>query len=208
MSDDERYNNIIKGVWLLLRNPLPDELVAGVAGNAPRAVKEAPIRAFQMYHRNAPASFAGTVTSRLCASEVSISPNTEDPAKNDCRIISEMTVEEDMVGPDGMLSQGCISLLIDETSAAATTAYFVLEGKAALTGLSQNLNVFFHTKASLGTRIRIIGRALGGNNFTVTSRGEIWDAETRRMIAHGEQVMMPQTGNWKTLDELVSLVDK
>ncbi|KAM6490393.1 hypothetical protein JOM56_014157 [Amanita muscaria] len=184
MSDDERYNNIIKGVWLLLRNPLPDELVAGVAGNAPRAVKEAPIRAFQ------------------------ISFHQSKYAKNDCRIISEMTVEEDMVGPDGMLSQGCISLLIDETSAAATTAYFVLEGKAALTGLSQNLNVFFHTKASLGTRIRIIGRALGGNNFTVTSRGEIWDAETRRMIAHGEQVMMPQTGNWKTLDELVSLVDK
>ncbi|KAF8628739.1 hypothetical protein AX15_003750 [Amanita polypyramis BW_CC] len=132
-----------------LNGSIPEEVITGVKGNAPRKVKEAPLKAIQSLHKTQRRLYNLPVAGRLTVSEVSITPSLENATKTDCRVFCKININADMLGLDGTLSQGCIALLIDECSAIATTAYSVLEGRLALVGVSQSMNLFFHSTAKL-----------------------------------------------------------
>ena len=75
-----------------IRNPIAEEVIAGVKGNAPREVKEAPIKALQSLHGMPGLLFNTPVSGRLTVSEVSIAPSLDDITKTDCRIFYKINV--------------------------------------------------------------------------------------------------------------------
>ncbi|KAF8628738.1 hypothetical protein AX15_003749 [Amanita polypyramis BW_CC] len=147
-------SNALPGSWAaiqlpFLRSPIAEEVISGVKGNAPREVKEAPIRTLQYFHRRPGPSYYAPITEQLTVSEVSIAPSVGSAVKTDCTVFYKIKVGADMLGSDGTLSVGCVTLLIDETSGASTAAHSVLEGRLGLVGVSQSMNLAFHSTAKL-----------------------------------------------------------
>jgi acyl-coenzyme A thioesterase 13 len=114
-----------------LDSRLEDEVVARISGNAPREIKEIPVKWLSIFH-NRKISFAYTVTERIEVVEVSIVRNSEDQLKMDGRVVCEIDVTSgsrqasffmsnysrpitpDMLNAAGAMHEGCAVLLIDE----------------------------------------------------------------------------------------------
>ncbi|KAF8626723.1 hypothetical protein AX17_006489 [Amanita inopinata Kibby_2008] len=175
----------------ILYSSLPEEVIARVAGNAPRKVKEVPIKWLALFRPRKHGGFAWDIAESIAVTDVSIVPSLEDRVTMECRVTYEVKVEKDMLGLNGALHNGFMALLIDETSSASTGAYFLSKGENSTPFVTQTMNMYFHSTAAAGTKLRIIGRTLTGELSAVTCRSEIWDAENHRLIAHGEQRMMP-----------------
>ncbi|KAG5639027.1 hypothetical protein H0H81_007640 [Sphagnurus paluster] len=75
----------------ILYSDLSDELLASVAGNAPRKVKEAPLKWLAIF-RSRDNSFANAVAQRIRVAEVSVVKNPEDPRRKEGRVVCELEV--------------------------------------------------------------------------------------------------------------------
>ncbi|KAF8885763.1 hypothetical protein BD779DRAFT_1532324 [Infundibulicybe gibba] len=99
----------------------------------------------------------------------------------------------DMLNGHGIMDQGCMLWLIDECSATALAAQSFVGGQGEGSGVSQTMNVTFHSPAALGTRLRIINTTMG--TTVKECQSEMWDQDNQRLVVKGMQIMMqPQPG--------------
>ncbi|KAF8628740.1 hypothetical protein AX15_003750 [Amanita polypyramis BW_CC] len=75
-----------------LNGSIPEEVITGVKGNAPRKVKEAPLKAIQSLHKTQRRLYNLPVAGRLTVSEVSITPSLENATKTDCRVFCKINI--------------------------------------------------------------------------------------------------------------------
>ncbi|KAF8076893.1 hypothetical protein FPV67DRAFT_1473054 [Lyophyllum atratum] len=97
----------------ILSTDFPDDVISQVAGNAPREIKEVPLKWLAVF-RARRASFAKSVASRVRVVEVSLVKNPEDPCRIEGRVVCEIDVTSDMLGGTGNMQHGCAVFLIDE----------------------------------------------------------------------------------------------
>ena len=76
-----------------IKSRLPDELVYQVGGNAPREVKEVPLKWLAIF-RSRPGGFSNSIARRIKVVEVSIVKNHNDPFVEEGRMVSEIDVTE------------------------------------------------------------------------------------------------------------------
>ncbi|KAF8645320.1 hypothetical protein AX16_007907 [Volvariella volvacea WC 439] len=200
-------------VAAFLRTPYPDDLISRVGGNAPRAIKEIPMKWLGLFHARKQ-SFARSVAVRMEVTEVWVNAYDLGAAKPvvvdgvdeemlmvgrkaevggamEGKVVVELDVTQDMInGRTGMLSEGCIVFLIDECTAIAAAVLNAVEGKGRYgqPGVSQAINTLFHAPAPLGTRLRLVNTSTSAESRF--SKCEIWDLQSRRLIATGTQLHM------------------
>lgn len=82
---------MVQSLSAFLETRLEDEVVSLISGNAPREIKEIPIKWLAVF-RHRKVSFASLIADRVRVVEVSIVENPEDPVKIDGRVVCEIDV--------------------------------------------------------------------------------------------------------------------
>ncbi|KAH7912937.1 HotDog domain-containing protein [Hygrophoropsis aurantiaca] len=136
------------------------------------------------------AGFEVETISRLIWREISVLNNSEESERLQGRVVFEITVDEDMLNPRGTLHGACSGLLIDHCSTMPILVLGLAAGGQGELGVSQSLNVVYHSPAMLGDKLRIVCTTLTLGNRALSSRCEIWDETSHRLVASGVHTKM------------------
>ncbi|KAI0068496.1 hypothetical protein BV25DRAFT_1329 [Artomyces pyxidatus] len=155
-----------------------------IAGTAPDQAKQ---RVANSLVNMAAFGFVCTFPEKLHVTEVSIGKNTEEPAKTEARVVCEVVVEEEMLNALRVMHGGCLAFFIDICGTLPSTA---LLGHS---GVSLNISVSYHAPAKVGDKLKIISTTLSNGARVTSTRGEIWNVTTKRLVASGVHTMMEQS---------------
>ncbi|KAK0205167.1 HotDog domain-containing protein [Desarmillaria ectypa] len=111
--------------------------------------------------------------------DINVDRRLEHHGRLEATTIAEVIVSKNMLNGAGMLHGGCITYLIDNTPLVVLGLVQGVNG----VGVTQGMNVLFHSPASLGARIRIISTSVSLGGRVMTSRCEIINKDTGRIIA-------------------------
>ncbi|KAJ7634399.1 hypothetical protein FB45DRAFT_908772 [Roridomyces roridus] len=162
----------------ILRDPVPDSILDGVRGNAPRDVKEVAVKWLKFF--TAPAE------------QFSLNP---DPLEDMhvLTLVCEIVVTEELLDWRGKLGNAFVISVIDECVSSAVTAFDCAEGGAGICGVSQSLNTVLHNSVDLGATLRFVNTTLTATPGTTACRSEVWDLTQRRLVATAVYVGMPSS---------------
>ncbi|KAG2143626.1 HotDog domain-containing protein [Suillus clintonianus] len=178
--------------------PESDVDISQVKGNASPEVKRALLSSLQsMQPNNVSRStgkpfrgFGAQFVSRMQITEASVLPMTEEPEKFEGRVVFEMIVDEDMLNGAGNMHGGCLAMMIDTCS----TAPFYVLGAATrgqgVFGVSQSLNIVYHSPALPGDKLRIVNTTLALGSRALSSRCEVWSVTRHRLVASAVHINM------------------
>ncbi|KAF8958497.1 hypothetical protein BDZ97DRAFT_1841709 [Flammula alnicola] len=173
-----------------LQSRLPEDVIAGITGNASPEIKEIPLKWLSVF-RNKGKGFAGDIAGRVRVTDVSIVASVDDPLKMEGKVTMEITVTPDMCNGQGVLDEGCIVFLIDECSTTAMVVINAYDGLNTPPGVSQVINTFYHSTAIVGTTLRIVNRSVATGRESNAGKTELWDTANHRLVASGTQLTMP-----------------
>ncbi|KAI0068494.1 hypothetical protein BV25DRAFT_582 [Artomyces pyxidatus] len=163
-----------------MSKPSTSQNAADIAGTAPNEVKQRIADVLAM----GGSGFGSVLEGNLDVKEVSIGGNAEEPSKKEARIVCESVVEENMLNIGRTLHGGFVALYID------VCGTFPLIALPGLSGVTLNLNVSYHSPAKLGDKLRIITTTLSNGARVLSTRGEIWNITTKRLVASGVHIKM------------------
>ncbi|THU82064.1 hypothetical protein K435DRAFT_823298 [Dendrothele bispora CBS 962.96] len=159
---------------------LPDQGdISSVSGNAPDYVKQLNYNTYFSYGVGAEDSFGYQVGRGVKFVDVSIDRKLERQGRLEATTVAEVTVNKHMLNGAGMLHGGCVAYLIDNTPLVVLGLVQNVNG----VGVTQAMNVLFHSPAPLGTVLNIVSTSVSLGGRVMTSRCEILDKETGRVIA-------------------------
>ncbi|TFK43960.1 hypothetical protein BDQ12DRAFT_675858 [Crucibulum laeve] len=173
-----------------LQEPLAQEVIDSIGGNAPPEIKSLPVKWLHIFKRRGN-SFANSIAERVRVTEVSVLPSPDDAEKLEGKVVCEIEVTQDMCNSKGVMHAGCAVFLMDEGIAVSLVVGNAGEGRITPAGVSQTLNTYFHEPAPVGTRLRIVSTSMYSGYQSNGGRCEIFDVANHRLIASGTQLMMP-----------------
>ncbi|KAI6040402.1 HotDog domain-containing protein [Pisolithus marmoratus] len=166
-----------------------------IGGNASTELKQAFFDVFYERIKKAKArgykGFEPEIASRTVWKEMSVLKKVEESENLEVHVVFEITVEEDMVNPNGALHGGCSALLIDNCSRMPMILLGLLTTGRAEFAVSKSLNILYHAPAMVGDGLRIVCTTLSCGSRILTSCCEIWDATNHRLVASGVHTTMP-----------------
>ncbi|KAF8901424.1 HotDog domain-containing protein [Mucidula mucida] len=159
---------------------LPDQGdISSTAGNAPDYVKQLNYNTFFSYGVGDAECFGYKAGKDVKFVDVTVDRSLEHHGRMEATTIAEVVVNRGMLNGAGMLHGGCIAYLIDNTPLVVLG---LMQGANGV-GVTQGLNVQFHSPASLGARIRIISTSVSFGGRVMTSRCEVINKDSGRIIA-------------------------
>lgn len=169
-----------------------------VEGNASSEVKHKLLRALQSMQpshisRLTGKPFRGFETefaSRLQLTEVSLLSKAEEPEKFEGRVVLQVIVDEEMLNVVKHMHGGCSAMMIDICS---TMPIYVLGASTSghgVFGVSQSLNIVYHSPALWGDKLRIVSTTLAIGSRALSSRCEIWNVTRHRLVASAVHIKM------------------
>ncbi|KAF5363618.1 hypothetical protein D9756_000113 [Leucocoprinus leucothites] len=96
----------------------------------------------------------------------------------------------DMTNGGGGIHGGCLAFLVDCLTTLALVAYSLDVDDQFFAGVSQNINVTYHSPAAAGDKLRIVNYTVAGGARAKTARCEIWNATHHRIVASGSHIKM------------------
>ncbi|RDX45568.1 hypothetical protein K466DRAFT_653585 [Polyporus arcularius HHB13444] len=150
-----------------------------VAGNASDEVKQLTLNTLGAYGVGDTDCFAYTVGRRIRITEMNVEQKGE---KMEVTVVAEVQASKGMLNGAGTVHGGCICYLIDNCASFPLVALGLLKNINGV-GVTQALNLFFHAPASLDTCMQITSTSVTLGGRIMTSRCEITDKKTGRMIA-------------------------
>ncbi|KAG2073638.1 hypothetical protein BDR04DRAFT_1094596 [Suillus decipiens] len=139
-------------------------------------------------------SFEAEFASRLQLTEVSILSKAEEPEKLEGRVVLQAIVDEEMLNDAEHVHGGCTATMIDmHICSCSTMPIFVLTASTTghgVFGVSQSLNIVYHSPALLGDKLRIVSTTLTVGSRILSSRSEIWNVTRHRLVASGVHIKM------------------
>jgi len=163
---------------------LPDYGVdpSSIAGNAPDYVKQLNMNTYLSYGVGDEDCFGHQVGKAVKFVEVNVDRRMERGDRLESTTVAEVLVTKQMLNGAGMLHGGCLAYLIDNCCSSPLVVLGLLRSVNGV-GVTQALNVLFHSPASLGTCLRIISTSITLGGRIMTSRCEIVDKDSGRIIA-------------------------
>ncbi|KAE9406608.1 hypothetical protein BT96DRAFT_987445 [Gymnopus androsaceus JB14] len=153
--------------------------ISCVSGNAPDYVKQLNYNTYHSYGVGGEDSFGHKVGKEVKFIDVSIDRKLERQGRLEAMTTAEVIVNKYMLNGAGMLHGGCLAYLIDNTPLVVLGLVQNVNG----VGVTQAMNVLFHSPAPLGTCLRIVSTSVSLGGRVMTSRCEILDKKTGRAIA-------------------------
>ncbi|KAJ6602749.1 HotDog domain-containing protein [Mycena vulgaris] len=157
--------------------------IASIAGNAPEYVKALSCNTFYAYGVGCdPAAFGYAVGRATKFVDISIERSMERAGRLEATTVAELVVTKHMLNGAGMLHGGCVTYLIDNCCSTPLVALGVFQNTNGV-GVTQAMNVLFHAPAPLGSHLRIISTSISMGGRVMTSRCEIVDKASGRIVA-------------------------
>ncbi|KAF5364931.1 hypothetical protein D9758_008180 [Tetrapyrgos nigripes] len=153
--------------------------ISSVSGNAPDYVKQLNYNTFFSYGVGVEDSFGYEVGKQVKFVDVSVDRKLERQGRLEATTVAEVTVTKHMLNGAGMLHGGCVAYLIDNTPLVVLGLVQNVNG----VGVTQAMNVLFHSPAPLGTVLSITSTSVSLGGRVMTSRCEILDKNSGRAIA-------------------------
>ncbi|KAF9068700.1 HotDog domain-containing protein [Rhodocollybia butyracea] len=133
-----------------------------------------------------PKLFAASIMDRMVLSEVNIGPITEEPSRQEAKVVFRLVVNEEMLNLANTVHGGALAYFVDFCS---TIALGVLDPFHGVT-VTQAMNIVFHSPASLDDTIRIVSRSVTTGGRSMSGKTEIWNETHRRLVVSGVQINM------------------
>ncbi|KAG1750943.1 HotDog domain-containing protein [Suillus occidentalis] len=138
--------------------------------------------------------FESEFASRLRLTEISILSKTEEPEKLEGRVVAQVTVDKEMLNGAENIHGGCSAMMIDmHMHSCSSMPIYVLGASTSghgVFGVSQSLNIVYHSPALLGDKLRIVSTTLAVGSRALSSRCEIWNATRHRLVASAVHIKM------------------
>ncbi|KAJ3827194.1 HotDog domain-containing protein [Lentinula raphanica] len=159
---------------------LPNEGdITTVSGNAPDYVKQLNYNTYHSYGVGGEECFGYRVGKEVKFVDVSINRKLDRQERLEATTVAEVVVNKNMLNGAGMLHGGCLAYLIDNTPLVVLGLIQNVNG----VGVTQAMNVQFHSPAPLGACLQIKSTSVSLGGRVMTSRCEVIDKHTGRPVA-------------------------
>ncbi|KAJ4490080.1 HotDog domain-containing protein [Lentinula aciculospora] len=153
--------------------------ISSVSGNAPDYVKQLNYNTYHSYGVGGEDSFGYKVGKEVKFVDVNINRKLDRQEKLEATTVAEVVVNKYMLNGAGMLHGGCVAYLIDNTPLVVLGLVQNVNG----VGVTQAMNVLFHSPAPIGTCLQIKSTSVSLGGRVMTSRCEVIDKHTGRAVA-------------------------
>ncbi|EPQ51970.1 hypothetical protein GLOTRDRAFT_108013 [Gloeophyllum trabeum ATCC 11539] len=155
---------------------------SSIGGNAPEFVKQLNNNTFGAYGLGDQECFAYGVGKDLKFVEVDVERRPDKGGRMEATTVAELEVTKNMLNGAGMLHGGCLAYLIDMCCATPSIVLGLIR-KINGVGVTQAMNILYHSPAPPGSRLRIISTSITLGGRCMTSRCEVIDQRSGRLIA-------------------------
>ncbi|KAG1805758.1 HotDog domain-containing protein [Suillus variegatus] len=168
-----------------------------VDGNASPEIKHRMLGALQSMRRSTgkpSSSLENKIASRLQLTEASTLSKTEEPEKFEGRVVIQVIVDEELLNVDQNMHGGCTAMIIDMHMRSCSTMPIYVLGASTSGhgefGVSQSLNIVYHSPALLGDKLRVVSTTLALGSRALSSRCEVWNVTRHRLVASAVHIKM------------------
>ncbi|KAH8108368.1 HotDog domain-containing protein [Phellopilus nigrolimitatus] len=183
-SEDNGESTILAPMYVYDKDRYKD-----IAGNASDEIKQH-LAGILFTFMGRGKGFADAIGGRVKIIEVNIQEKAEEPQKREGKVVCEIDVEDDMVNGGGNVHGGCSAYLIDLCSSLPICALGMASGRSGIGGVSQAINVVYHSPARVGEKLRIVNTTISLGARAMSARSEIWNATHHRLVATGVHIKM------------------
>ncbi|THH07925.1 hypothetical protein EW146_g9163 [Bondarzewia mesenterica] len=153
-----------------------------IEGNVSLEQKQAQANIFSFFIDGAGSSPSGYgVTLGKRVKYVSMNINEVDGRGLQAEGICEVAVTKDMVNVFNVLHGACAAYLIDLCSSAPLVSLGIYQGNDT-SGVSQSMNIIYHSSPKLGAELRIISNSISNQGKIRAARCEIRDKKTDALL--------------------------
>ncbi|PFH53490.1 hypothetical protein AMATHDRAFT_137381 [Amanita thiersii Skay4041] len=156
--------------------------ISKIGGNAPDHVKQLNYNTYISYGVGDDDCFGYKVGKAVEFVEVNIDRKQEGQGRLSATTVAEIDVTKHMLNGAGMLHGGCVAYLIDNCCSTPLVVLGLVQNINGV-GVTQTMNVFFHSPAPVGTRLTITSTSIALGKRVMSSRCEIADKATGRVVA-------------------------
>ncbi|KAF5384402.1 hypothetical protein D9615_003117 [Tricholomella constricta] len=156
--------------------------ISTIRGNAPDYVKQLNSNTYFSYGVGDEHCFGHKVGKTVKFVDVSIDRRQERQGRMEATTVAEVQVSKHMLNGAGMLHGGCVAYLIDNCCSTPLVVLGLLQNVNGV-GVTQAMNILFHSPASIGTRLSIISTSISLGGRVMTSRCEVVDKDSGRVVA-------------------------
>ncbi|TFK53235.1 hypothetical protein OE88DRAFT_1711899 [Heliocybe sulcata] len=153
-----------------------------IGGNAPECVKQLNNNTFGAYGLGDEGCFGYAVGKDLRFVEVSIDRRQDKGGRMEATTVAEVDVTKKMLNGAGMLHGGCLAYLVDMCCATPSIVLGLVQRINGV-GVTQAMNILYHSPAPSGTTLRIVSTSVTLGGRCMTSRCEVIDHHSGRSIA-------------------------
>ncbi|PPR07641.1 hypothetical protein CVT24_006549 [Panaeolus cyanescens] len=154
-----------------------------IGGTAPAYVKQLTYNTFMCYGvGDDKDSFGYRVGREVRFVEVDVIRKAERRGRMEARVVVEVGVGKHMLNGAGMLHGGCVAYLIDNCCSTPLVVLGLIQSVNGV-GVTQSMNVMFHSPAPIGTCLQIISTSVSLGGRVMSARCELVDKDTGRIIA-------------------------
>ncbi|KAG2060291.1 hypothetical protein BDR06DRAFT_872787 [Suillus hirtellus] len=168
-----------------------------VDGNASPKIKHRMLLALQSMRCSTgkpSSSFENMIASRLQVTEASTLPKIEEPEKFEGRVVVQVIVDEELLNVNHSVHGGCTAMIIDMHMRSCSTMPIYVLGASTSGhgefGVSQSLNIVYHSPALLGDKLRVVSTTLALGSRALSSRCEVWNVTRHRLVASAVHIKM------------------
>ncbi|EKM75886.1 hypothetical protein AGABI1DRAFT_116106 [Agaricus bisporus var. burnettii JB137-S8] len=156
--------------------------ISDIGGNADDYIKQLNINTYISYGVGSEDTFGYKVGKSVRFVDISLHRNEVRNGKTEATTVAEIMVTKDMLNGSGMLHGGCVAYLVDNCCSTPLVVLGLAQNVNGV-GVTQSMNVFFHSPAPIGTCLRITSMSIALGGRVMTSRCEITDKDSGRMVA-------------------------
>lgn len=156
--------------------------VSKISGNVTPHMKQLILNTFMAYGAGDESCFGHAVAKSVKFIDMSISKCKEKHGRMNATTVAEVDVTKGMLNGAGMLHGGCIAFLIDNCCSTPLVALGLVQNVNGV-GVTQAMNILFHSPAPGGSCLRIISTSVAMGGRIMSARCEIIEKQTGRIVA-------------------------
>ncbi|KAI6126744.1 HotDog domain-containing protein [Pisolithus sp. B1] len=156
--------------------------VSQISGNVTPQTKQLILNTFMAYGAGDEGCFGHAIAKSVRFVDMSVSKCEEKHGRMDATTVAEVVVTKSMLNGAGMLHGGCIAFLVDNCCSTPLVALGLLQNVNGV-GVTQAMNILFHSPAPGGSCLRIISTSVAMGGRIMSARCEVIEKRTGRIVA-------------------------
>ncbi|KAG2057953.1 hypothetical protein BDR06DRAFT_1004642 [Suillus hirtellus] len=169
-------------VWVDPKNLADCGDASQIQGNVSPYVKQLILNTFNAYGAGDEHCFGHSVAKAVKFIDISAHESHEKQGRMEATTIAEVIVSKSMLNGAGMLHGGCLAFLIDNCCSTPLVVLGLLQNINGV-GVTQSMNIIFHSPGSVGSCLRIISTSIAMGGRIMSARCEVINKKTGSVVA-------------------------